>query len=75
MKAYTDRKKTEDHPAEGLGSWTSPVMTVFGQQVEVSTNETISGKTTLHGLTVCDFSNVAILSAARPVQKPDSPSI
>lgn len=38
-----------------------PAMTATGQQVEVSTNE-ISGKTSLHGLTVFHFSNVAILS-------------
>lgn len=36
-------------------------MTATGQQMEVSTNE-ISGKTSLHGLTVFHFSNVAILS-------------
>lgn len=56
-------------------------MTVFGQQVEVSTNETISGRTTLHGLTKCDFSNAAILLPAwsewnahqPPVLLPSSP--
>lgn len=47
-----------------------PAMTVFGQQVEVRANETISGKTTLHGLTVCDFSNVATRSEWKPDQPP-----
>lgn len=34
----------------------SPAMAACGQQVELRTNGTISGKTPLHGLTACDLS-------------------